>query len=174
MRRSLLVTGLLVMAASTARAQDAAGSLVMPQFGAFAGISVPVGSLARTHVAGFNVGALAEYRAPGEAVGVRAEALYEDFAPKTSLTPGTPNKNNLALTMNVLYHVAGYDFRPYIIGGMGFYHISGQNNHPGLNLGLGMDIPLTGFTAHLEARVHRPLIDGPSFVTVPISFGVRF
>ena len=159
----------LALAAAPAAAQQRAS---LPQFGLTAGISIPVGSLAETHVAGFAAGALAQYRAAGEALAVRGELHYESFAPKQTLD--IEPKRAVIGTINVLYHVPGYDFRPYVIGGMGFYSLSGQRNYPGLNAGFGIDIPLTGLSAHLEARVHRALVDGPGYVTVPVTFGIKF
>lgn len=145
----------------------------LPQFGGFAGISLPVGGISSSQQAGFNLGALAQYRAPGEALGIRGELGYEHFSHKKDATVG--NASATTLTLNALYFVQGYDFRPYIIGGMGFYHLNnGWGNHPGLNAGMGIDIPLTGMAAHLEARIHWALTDHPSYVSVPLSFGIRF
>jgi len=52
--------------------------------------------------------------------------------------------------------------------------VSDQGNHPGFNFGVGVDIPMTGLSAHFEARLHRVLTDGAHYTTVPFSFGVRF
>lgn len=170
-RLAPIVASALVAAPLAAQTRD----IVVPPrplIGFAGGISIPAGSLSKTQQAGFNVGALAEYNAPGEALGVRGELMFEQFSKKADAT--VSSKSGTMLSVNVLYHVRGYDFRPYFIGGMGFYHISQQGNHPGLNAGVGVDIPLTGFSAHLEMRVHRPLNDGPSYLSVPISFGVKF
>ena len=47
-------------------------------------------------------------------------------------------------------------------------------NNAGFNVGTGVSIPLTGMGAYAEARVHFALAQGPSFVTVPITFGITF
>ncbi len=143
-----------------------------PLIGVEGGISIPAGGLSSTQQAGFNLGALAQYDPAGEALGVRGELMFEQFSKKQSSTVGS--RSGTYLTVNVLYHVRGYDFRPYLIGGMGFYHLSQQGNHPGLNIGTGIDIPLTGMSAHMEVRMHYALTDGPSYVSFPITFGMRF
>ena len=142
-----------------------------PFIGFSGGISIPAGGLSKTQQSGFNIGALAEYRAPGEAMGIRGELNFEQFSKKQD---APTSRSATELTINALYNVPGYAFRPYFIGGMGFYHLTQQGNHPGFNVGTGITIPLTGFSAHMEMRVHWAMTDGPSFVTVPISFGVEF
>lgn len=142
-----------------------------PLIGFSGGISIPAGGLSRTQQSGFNLGALAEYHAPGEAVGIRGELNFEQFSKKQD---APKSRSATELTINALYDIPGYAFRPYFIGGMGFYHLTEQGNHPGFNIGTGINIPLTGFTAHMEARVHWAMTDGPSFISVPISFGVEF
>lgn len=143
-----------------------------PLIGFSGGISIPAGGLSKTQQSGFNLGALAEYRAPGEAMGIRGELNFEQFSKKQNATVGS--RSATELTVNAIYHVPGYTFRPYVIGGLGFYHLTQQGNHPGFNVGTGIDIPLTGFSAHMEMRVHWAMTDGPSFISIPISFGVEF
>ena len=143
------------------------------QLGGAAGISIPTGHLGQVYSAGFNLSGLAQMHAPTEAVGARAEVLWERFGHKES-APTAGSKDALALVLNAMYFVPEYALRPYFIGGMGFYSVTDQGNHPGFNLGLGMDIPLSGMSAHFEARLHRVLTDGAKYTTVPFSFGVRF
>lgn len=179
-RRSLgaAVTAVLVFSAPLAAQGTAPAepplirTVPYPTVGVSAGISLPLGEFARTHEAGFNLGAVAEMRQPSEAVGVRGEFLYQHFAGKPAT--GAIDNSTLALTVNVLYHLPGYSFHPYLIAGMGFYHLSDAGNHPGLNAGGGVEIPLVGMSAFLEARVHRALADNVSSTTLPITFGVTF
>lgn len=143
------------------------------QLGGAAGISIPTGHLNDFYSAGFNLSGLAQIHAPNEYVGARAEVLWERFDHKQS-APAAGNKNSVAFVLNAMYFVPEYALRPYFIGGMGLYSVSDQGNHPGFNLGLGMDIPLSGVSAHFEARLHRVLTDGAKYTTVPFSFGIRF
>jgi len=64
--------------------------------------------------------------------------------------------------------------RPYIIGGMGLYHITDHGNNAGLNVGTGVTIPLTSMGAYAEVRLHAALSQGPSYVTIPLTFGLTF
>lgn len=158
------------LVASPARAQQ-----VLPgvQVGGAAGVSIPTGRLGDAYDAGFNLSGLVQLRTPEEAVGVRGEVLWEQFSHKQSV-PDAGTKDAVSLVLNAMYFVPGYALRPYFIGGMGFYHVSDQGNHPGFNFGVGIDIPMTGLAAHFEARLHRVLTDGAHYTTVPFSFGVRF
>ena len=168
-----------VVVASTSHAQTTSAQ---PQGGLFlangliggsAGISIPTGHLGDVYAAGFNLSGLAQFRSPAEAVGIRGEVLWEHFGRKTGIVD-VDNKNSVSGLVNAMYFVPGYTLRPYFIGGMGIYHVTDQGTRPGFNFGLGMDIPLSGLSAHLEARLHKVLVDNGSYVTVPMSFGVRF
>lgn len=149
----------------------ASETVPFPFFGGSVGISIPFGGLADSHSAGFNFAGVVEYRVPTDAVGLRGELGYEHFDAKANVA-GSPI-NAVAVTLNALYYVPGYAYRPYVIGGMGVYHVY-QSNRPGLNGGAGIDIPLPGAAAFFEARLHWALTDGTSYVTLPISFGVIF
>ena len=64
-------------------------------------------------------------------------------------------------------HIPGYAFRPYVIGGMGLYHISDDGNHPGINVGMGIGLlPVTG--------IPLPFIShgGASLISLAIGLGV--
>jgi hypothetical protein len=61
-----------------------------------------------------------------------------------------------------------------LVGGIGLYHISDNGNSAGFNGGMGLTIPLPGMGAYAEARVHFALNQGPSFVTIPVTFGITF
>ena len=143
------------------------------QLGGAAGVSIPTGHLGTDYSAGFNVSGLVQMHQPTEAVGARAEVIWEQFGHKDS-APVSGSKNSVAFVLNAMYFVPEYAMRPYFIGGMGIYGVSDQGTHPGFNFGLGMDIPLSGMSAHFEARLHRVLTDGAHYMTVPFSFGVRF
>lgn len=144
-----------------------------PAVGFSAGISIPAAGFSKTHVAGFNLAGLAEFHTPTEPLGVRAEAQYQYFGKKTSVA-GAESSSNLGLTVNVVYHVPGYQVRPYLIGGIGLYAIQHQGTYPGLNVGTGISIPLPGMNAFAELRAHTALTQGASYLTLPLTFGVTF
>lgn len=156
------------------QAQQQPGAVIPGgQVGLSAGISVPTGQLADSHSAGFNLSGLVQLRLPTELVGIRGELLWEHFERQEELAD-VRSKNGVALTINAMYFVPEYAIRPYFIGGMGFYRITDQGTRPGLNFGIGIDIPLAGLAAHAEARFHKVLTDNRSYATVPIAFGLRF
>ncbi len=164
------VVALLALGASTAFAQ---GGLSAGHLGASFGVSFPTGALSGTHATGFNMSGLAEYQAPGQAMGIRGELFYERFGAKT----GTTNVHavqTFAGIVNAVYHFEGSTFHPYLIGGMGLYAVSDNRSSPGFNFGAGIEIPLSGMTAHFEARLHKVLTNRTSYLTLPISFGLSF
>jgi len=173
--RSASIVAACALVACMSLASPASAQRVLPavQLGGAAGISIPTGHLGSVYSAGFNLSGLAQLHAPNEYVGARAEVMWERFDHKQSV-PDAGNKDAVAFVLNAMYFVPEYALRPYFIGGMGLYSVSDQGNHPGFNFGLGMDIPLSGMSAHFEARLHRVLTDGAKYTTVPFSFGVRF
>lgn len=150
-----------------------AQTMPLPVLGIGGGISIPAGGIAKNRQPGFNINGLAEFRVPSEPLGLRGEVLYQYFAhDKNALN--TTNANTVAFLVNVVYHSPGSLAHPYLIGGMGLYHIADQGNSAGFNVGTGLTIPLSGVGAYAEARLHFALAQGPSFVTIPITFGVTF
>jgi hypothetical protein len=161
----------LAAAASTAAAQN--GGLSAAHLGAAFGISFPVGDLSSGHSSGFNLAGTADFNAPGQAMGLRGELFYEHFSAKNGYG-GAGSAQAAATIVNAVYHFQGQSFHPYLIGGMGLYWVTQQSARPGFNAGAGFDIPLTGMTAHFEARIHKVLTNGRSYVSLPISFGLSF
>jgi len=170
MPRSSVTTVLLALVLfSTSRPLAAQGSgqtVPFPIFGVGGGI-------AKDRLPGFNLVGMTEFRTPSEPLAIRAELLYEYFGHKQSVV-GATTSTTVAGVINVVYHAPRSQVRPYVIGGMGLYHISRQGNNAGVNVGTGVTIPLTGMGAYAEIRVHAALSQGPSYVTIPLTFGVTF
>lgn len=175
MRRlpTLLAVLVFISSARVATGQAAgAQTMPLPVLGIGGGISIPAGGIARNRQPGFNIDGMAEFRVPSEPLGLRGEVLYQYFAhDKDALTTDV---NTVGFLVNVVYHSPGSMAHPYLIGGMGLYHIGDQGNSAGFNFGTGLTIPLTGVGAYAEARIHFALAQGPSFVTIPITFGITF
>lgn len=170
---ALLGSALLVGGQRLGAQASPGQTMPFPVFGLGGGISVPVGGVAKDRLPGFNLVGLAEFRTPSEPLGIRAEALYQYFGAKEN-SAGVENSNTFAALINVVYHAPQSQVRPYVIGGMGLYHISDHGNNAGLNAGAGVTIPLANMGAYAEVRVHTALTQGPSYVTVPITFGLTF
>lgn len=170
---SILVLAFSFVASRSAAAQAPVQTMPVPIIGVGGGISIPAGGFAKDRQPGFNLDAMVEFRTPSEPLGLRGEVLYQYFG-KDQNAPNATTANTVAFLVNVVYHAPKSQVRPYLIGGMGLYHISDNGNNAGFNVGTGVTIPLTGMGAYAEARVHFALAQGPSFVTVPITFGITF
>ena len=174
-RLSALLAFLALLATSRTLVAQAppTSSMPVPIVGIGGGISIPAGGIAKDRQPGFNLDAMAEFRTPNEPLALRGEVLYQYFGKDQNVANAT-TANTVAFLINVVYHAPKSQVRPYLIGGMGLYHISDNGNNAGFNVGTGLTIPLTGMGAYAEARVHFALAQGPSFVTVPITFGITF
>ena len=161
-----------MLALGLASPAAAFGQLGSGQTGGAFGVSLPVGPLASGHQAGFNLSGFAEYHAPSEPMGVRAELLYERFEAVQNSTVGA--NQAIGATINAVYHIPGRAYHPYLIGGMGAYKVTAESTCPGFNGGAGIEIPLTGMRAYFEARVHKVLTARSSYAAIPISFGLSF
>lgn len=172
MTRFATAAALILLAAAPVPAL-AQGGLSAGHLGAAFGVSFPTGALSNQHSSGFNLAATAEYQAPGQAMGVRGEIFYEHFAAKTAVA-GARSIQTTAAVVSAVYNVQGSPAHPYFIGGMGLYAVTGGGTRPGFNGGVGLRIPLTGMTAYFEARLHKVLTDGSSYLSLPITFGLSF
>jgi hypothetical protein len=177
MSRFIVVASLMASALMFSRplAAQAAGvqTVPFPIFGIGGGIAIPAGGVAKDRVPGFNLVGMAEFRTPSEPLGIRTELLYEYFGHKQDATTAT-NSTTIAGLINVVYHAPKSQVRPYVIAGMGLYHITDHGNNAGLNVGTGVTIPLTSMGAYAEVRLHAALSQGPSYVTIPLTFGLTF
>jgi len=173
MRRLSTLVALVAFISSAQVAAGQAQTMPLPVLGLGGGISIPAGGIAKNRQPGFNLDGMAEFRVPSEPLGLRGEVLYQYFAhDKDALN--TTDANTVAFLVNVVYHSPGSQAHPYLIGGMGLYHIADQGNNAGFNVGMGLTIPITGVGAYAEARLHFAIAQGPSFVTIPVTFGITF
>lgn len=175
MRRYSTLVGLVILfaGARAAMSQAAAATQPIPIIGIGGGISIPAGGISKNRQPGFNIDGMAEFRTPSEPLGLRGEVLYQYFGASKNAT-GVSDANAVALLLSVVYHAPQSQVRPYLIGGMGLYHVTDNGNAAGFNFGTGLTIPFTGMGAYAEARVHFALSQGPSFVTIPVTFGITF
>jgi hypothetical protein len=166
-------------------------------FGVLAGASIPLGDFSDGAGVGWHGGGLFEWHGPVLPIGIRADVVYHRFGSKdfsaggvtTSATPsiiaGTLNAL-LSMPMNQTSTAS-----PYLIGGVGVYNerascdncagsgvtVSNSQTKFGLNGGVGVSFPLSGFSSMLEARFHYVLdseVGSGNTMFVPISFGILF
>ena len=144
----------------------------VPLYGGFAGISLPVGRLSDDHAAGYNLGGVVEYAVAGQQYSLRGEAEWQHFAVKSG--HAGEDSNILSLGPTIVYRLAKSPTQTFVSGGIAVYHATGEGTRPGFNVGSGVEIPLTGFSAVAEVRLHMMLADGNPIFTLPLTVGVRF
>ena len=154
------------------------GTILKPvQIGVAVGGAIPVSDFGNSFSTGFNVTGTVGINPPALPVGFRIDAAYNQFGAKGA---SNVNAKIAGVSGNVVLSMAGVGMTPYVIGGVGVYHVSSSvtgtvaSNHFGFNAGAGLQIPLTGFTTFIEARYNRFSENGGSTSFVPVTVGVMF
>jgi len=149
------------------------GNMYTPIFGVTAGIAIPIGALADDHAAGYALGGLVEYGVVGQPYALRGELLYQRFSLKSGRTVGR-DVNLTSLGATIVYKMQPSPMNTFLTGGIAIYNATDEGTRPGLNIGTGIEIPLTGFSATGEARLHLMFADGRPIVALPLTVGIRF
>ena len=174
MSRAALVLAATLFATPALRAQAS--------FGIAAGAAVPVGSTADGYKLGYNVTGSLGFKPPLAPIGLRIDGMWNAMDAKG--TSGA-SLRTLAGTANLTLSGVGMPIpMTYLIGGVGMYNskltglpagfTSAGTTDLGFNIGAGINIPLTGFGTHLEARLHYVKSKGSSMKFIPITFGITF
>ena len=176
--RSLFITALAGMALVSfpfeARAQNPV------QVGIAGGVSFPTSDLSDVSNTGFN-GTVTVGMTPALIpLGIRIDGAFNQFAIKDDLGDG--NVRFLSVTGNLVYKIPGATISPYLIGGAGLYNAklevapfgSDSENKFGWNIGGGINLPLSGFNAFIEARYNQVQTDDVSLKFIPLTFGIMF
>lgn len=183
MKTLALTLALGVALAGSAAAQTTAPAgqpgtiapMYVPIFGVTAGIAIPVGRLADDHAAGYSLGGLVEYAVAGQPYALRGEAIYQRFALKSGRTTGSDvNLTSLGATFVMKSFTPNSAANTFFTGGIAVYHGTDLGTRPGVNGGAGIEVPLTGFSATGEARLHVMFADGRPVLTIPLTVGIRF
>lgn len=156
-------------AAPTPRTQS---DYYVPLYGVTAGISIPVGRLSDDHAAGYELGGVAEYAVNGQPYSLRGEVMVQHFALKSGRTGD--NANLLSLGTTIVYRLQKSTAQTFVTGGIAIYNATHEGTRPGFNAGTGVEIPLTGFSAVAELRLHVMLADARPILALPLTVGVRF
>lgn len=194
--RLLAGTGALLMAVTAAQAQGTANAPARPwKVGGALGATIPLGDFSDGADLGWHLGGLFEYKQPSFPVTWRGELTYHRNGLKDDyFSSQIPEVGNLSGNFSMINFVANavYPFgdkaktaRPYIIGGLGLYHlkatasyqgidISDSQNKFGINVGGGFEFALSGFDTFVEMRFHSVFTDNNSTNFIPISFGIKF
>lgn len=196
LRGTVAAASLLVLIAGTADAQFARPI----RFNVHGGAALPVGDFGSSDDnnpdagfadLGFRVGVGLEVRPALMPIGFRFDGAYDRMMIEASdpvIGPIDGNYSIWSLTANA---VLAPSVSPiYFIGGIGYYRVkatidvdggsfsSDSENEFGFNLGGGVQVPVTGLSAFIEARWNRVNLEVEGESTnidyVPIVFGFRF
>ena len=146
----------------------------VPMFGGTAGIAIPIGRLSDDHAAGYALGAVAEYAVANQPYSLRAEGMLQRFALKSNRVTGR-DVTLLDIGTSIVYRLDMMSqARTFVTGGIAIYNATEEGTRPGINAGTGVEIPLTGFSAVAEARLHLMLADARPIMTIPFTITIRF
>lgn len=138
------------------------------------GIAIPIGRLADTHAAGYTLAGLVDFSAADQPYSFRLELVYQHFDRKSSAPPGTSSMNMTSLGASLLARTPKNASSAFLIAGIGVYRMTDAGTKPGLNVGVGLEVPLTFFVGLADVRVHYVLAERKPLVTIPITLGARF
>lgn len=145
-------------------------------FNVRAGAAIPTGEDSDGINTGFTIGAGLTMRPAMLPVGLRFDGDFNRFG----VEDVDANVTIWALTANAELAPAASPL--YFIGGLGFYSSkinsdlvdSESETDLGFNGGVGLRLPLTGFSTFVEARYHSIGTEGGRTNYIPITFGVNF
>jgi hypothetical protein len=147
------------------------------QFGIAAGAALPMSDFSDFFNTGFNGTVTLGLNPALIPLGVRVDGAYNQFGAKD--VDGSANISSL--TGNLVYSIPSTAVSPYLIGGIGVYHLGlsdelggDSENDFGWNIGGGIKMPLSGFDTFIEARYNQVQTSGTSTKFIPITFGIMF
>lgn len=147
--------------------------MYVPLYGVVGGIAIPFGRLADDHAAGYALGGLVEYAVTGQPYSLRGELLWQRFPAKSGRTDRY-DANVFQIGPTVVYRLPRATTQSFVSGGIAIYHATREGTRPGVNAGTGVEIPLTGFAALAELRLHVMLADARPVLALPLTVGLRF
>lgn len=175
----LLIAAGLGVAPLLGEAQTQAVPPAAPTIGASGGlaggIALPLGQLGDTHAAGYTIDGLIDFSAAEQPYSFRLELIYQRYDVASGQPAGTGNMNMTSLGGSLLARRPRGASSAFALGGIAVYHMSGGlGTKPGINVGAGLEVPLTFFVGMAEARIHLVLTEKKPMVTIPVTFGARF
>ncbi|MDQ6872009.1 MAG: porin family protein [Gemmatimonadota bacterium] len=180
MKRSLFLAIAAIALVAAPRVSHAQlGALKPFQLGVAGGGSLPMSNLSNTSKTGYNGTVALGINLPFIPVGLRVDGAYNAFSAKAA---GGAKLHVMSATGNIVWGLPIPGLSPYLIGGAGLYmptvtapgFASVTENHFGWNAGAGVNLPLSGFKAFVEARYNRISAKGGSMEFVPVTFGIMF
>ncbi len=180
MKRSLYLAIAAIALVVAPRVSHAQLGVLKPfQLGIAGGAAQPMSNLSTTSKMGYNGTVALAINLPIIPVGLRVDGAYNAFSAKAA---GGAKLHVMSATANVVYGLPIPALSPYLIGGAGLYmptvtapgFASTTQNHFGWNAGAGVNLPLSGFKAFVEARYNRISANGTSMEFVPVTVGIMF
>ena len=179
MNRFLLIACVAVLAAGAPMsAQQTMVPPASPTIGASGGlgggIALPVGRLSDTHAAGYSLEGLVDFSAADQPFSFRAELIYQHYDAKSSAPVGVRGLNMTSLGASLLARSPKGGSSGFVLGGIAVYRLTDAGTKPGVNAGMGLEVPLTFFIGIADVRVHMVLTEDKPVWTIPITLGARF
>ena len=138
------------------------------------GIAIPIGRLADTHSAGYSLSGLIDFSAAEQPYSFRMELIYQRYDRKRSAVAGIRDMNITSLGASLLARSPKQASSAFLLGGIAVYRLTDEGTKPGVNVGGGLEVPLTFFVGMADVRIHYVLTEGKPAVTIPITLGARF
>ena len=159
--------------------------------GVSGGAAIPLGDFGDFgdfYTTGYNGTVSLMFKSVGSPIGIRIDGMYNKMSLKDDAIITIPGQGSVesasiaSANANLVYSLPGVGISPYLIGGGGIYSLKvhGDNfdtdadNKAGVNGGIGVSFPLSGFNTFLEARFHHVFTDGSATQFVPVTFGLSF
>ena len=177
MKRFVPLALAIVCVADVARAQTVvppASPTIGASGGFGGGIAIPVVSLADTPAAGYTLSGLVDFSAAEQPFSFRVELIYQRYDRKSSAPATTGSMNMTSLGASLLSRNPTGASSGFLLGGIAVYKLTDEGTKPGVNVGAGLEVPLTFFIGIADIRVHYVLSEGKPAITIPITLGARF
>ena len=159
----------------------ATGAEAQARLGLAAGLAVPTGNLADFTKSGFNVEGSVEFRPASMPFGLRADVFFNQFALDEDVTDVGGNVRMIGGALNAVFQMAGVAASPYLVVGPSITNAdanvdAGEDPEGetkfGLQGGIGVKFPLSGFTSKIEARYNTIFTDEDNTNYFIINFGI--
>jgi hypothetical protein len=142
-------------------------------YGLGAGLILPTGDYGTADKMGWHVMGLIQLPIAQSPIHLRFDGMYGMTSNKA---PATGSIKLAGATADLLYHLGerASSIRPYILGGLGFFHVGDGTSESKVAFGLGGGILFGMGTMHafLEGRYMSVQTSGSSLTFLPITFGL--